>query len=96
MNMLIEKEDRIAQVPGFLISQMDNETVMMNMENGNYYNLGHTGGRIWELIADPATTCEIVNTLCQEFEINELDCELQVNVFLQHLLQEKLIEIRKD
>ena len=40
----------IKRNPEMVSSDMDGETVMMSMENGEYYGLDPIGSRIWELI----------------------------------------------
>ncbi|WP_332326988.1 PqqD family peptide modification chaperone [Metabacillus litoralis] len=41
------------QREGNIESDMDGEKVMLNLENGKYYNLGGTGGVIWDLMKEP-------------------------------------------
>ena len=82
---------RIMQGQENIVSDMDGETVMMNIANGNYYNLGKLGGRIWDLIGTPITIAELVNTLVSEYEVEQSVCEEQVNTFLVRLSEERLI-----
>ncbi|MEH7510936.1 lasso peptide biosynthesis PqqD family chaperone, partial [Priestia megaterium] len=43
----------VTQSEGNIVSDMGNEKVMLNIENGKYYNLGEIGGDIWESISKP-------------------------------------------
>lgn len=90
-NRNIPLHSRIVQSQGNIVSDMDGEKVMMNIHNGNYYNLGKIGGRIWELIGDPVTAAGLVHALMAEYEVEQAVCEEHVNSFLNRLLQEKLI-----
>ncbi|MZQ83661.1 lasso peptide biosynthesis PqqD family chaperone [Paenibacillus sp. 5J-6] len=83
----------VVQEQGNIVSDMDGDKVMMNITNGNYYNLGQIGGRIWELIAAPVSVGEVVSTLMTEYEVEQSECEEQVFSFLKHLLDQKLIQI---
>ena len=43
----ISLNSRIVQSKGNMVSDMDGEKVMLNIEKGKYYNLGELGGTIW-------------------------------------------------
>ena len=90
---VISKTDLFCQKSGNLVSNMDGEKVMLNMEKGKYYNLGTTGGDIWDLLQEPISIQEIVTSLCAVYDVEEADCEEQVMQFLENLLKEGLIEV---
>jgi hypothetical protein len=87
---------RIIQGQGNIASDMDGEKVMMNIHNGNYYNLGTIGGRIWSLIETPISAVELVTTLMSEYEVEQNVCEENVASFLKQLLAEKLINFDEE
>jgi hypothetical protein len=95
-NLSIPLNIRIIQGQGNIVSDMDGEKVMMNINNGNYYNLGKIGGRIWSLISTPISVAELVSTLMSEYDVEQTVCEEQVNSFLKHLLKEKLIHLDEE
>jgi hypothetical protein len=82
---------RVMQAHGIMVSDMDGEKVMMSVRSGKYYNLGRTGGRIWELIGEPVPVQDVVDSLLEEYEVSRSDCEQQVLDFLHHLHKEHLI-----
>lgn len=86
-------KDQITQGEGNIVSDMDGETVMMNIHNGSYYNLGRIGGRIWELITTPISAQELVEVLMTEYEVSRQECEEHVLGFLTRLGEEKLIRV---
>ncbi|MFF2481814.1 lasso peptide biosynthesis PqqD family chaperone [Paenibacillus sp. NPDC058071] len=90
MNSVAIKET-ISQAEGYVVSDMGGEKVMMSIESGKYYNLGATGGRIWELLASPTTIGRITEQLCAEFEVDRERCEAEVEAFLIKLAGEGLI-----
>ncbi|NEW07135.1 lasso peptide biosynthesis PqqD family chaperone [Paenibacillus sp. SYP-B3998] len=92
----ITREHIVVQNEGNLVSNMDGEKVMLSIASGKYYNLGVTGGRIWELIELPKSVEEIVATLESEFDIEASLCEEQVRSFLELLSKEGLIQIREE
>ncbi|OZB96630.1 lasso peptide biosynthesis PqqD family chaperone [Paenibacillus sp. XY044] len=90
----IAAADVISQSPGYLVSDMDGEKVMLSIETGKYYNLGQIGGRIWELIASPTSLTDLVDQLVEEYDIGSETCEQQVHPFLNRLAAEGLIQVR--
>lgn len=96
MSQLITLEDKIVQAEGNLVSNMDQDKVMMSIQSGKYYNLGAIGGRIWDLIEKPLSVQQLVDILAAEYEIGQGDCEEQVLGFLEQLRAEQLIKIGDD
>lgn len=92
MKIEIDRISEVVQAKGLVVSDMDGETVMMSVTNGKYYNLGKTGGRIWELLAEPVTVNDVIESLMDEYDVERSECERQVIAFIQMLLQENLIE----
>ncbi|QHW34981.1 lasso peptide biosynthesis PqqD family chaperone [Paenibacillus rhizovicinus] len=85
-------KDRIVRSNELLASDMNGEKVLMSVKNGKYYNLGTIGGRIWELIERPASMERIVETLLEEFSVDESACLAQVTAFMTHLHRESLVQ----
>ncbi|WP_079505291.1 lasso peptide biosynthesis PqqD family chaperone [Mesobacillus jeotgali] len=83
----------IVQQPGNLVSDMDGEKVMLNIQNGKYYNLGEVGGFIWELIAQPTGINSLILSIIENYEVNPSECEKEVISFCTELYLEGLIEV---
>ncbi|MFH2096071.1 MAG: lasso peptide biosynthesis PqqD family chaperone [Bacteroidota bacterium] len=81
----------IRRNPEMLSSNMDGETVMMSIENGEYYGLNEIGTRIWELTADRISVKELIEKLMDEYEVDEETCKTDVFEFLDGLMKKKLI-----
>jgi len=75
-------------------SLLGKETIVLNYDIGNYYELNEIGGFIWSLLqANNAVSVEkIKERLLNEFEVEEAVCSQELAVFLENLLHEKLIE----
>lgn len=87
---------RIVQGQGNIVSDMDGEKVMLNINNGKYYNLGKIGGRIWDLIDTPVSAAELVTALKSEYDVEQAVCEEHVISFLKRLLHERLIQFGEE
>ncbi|MGO4109171.1 lasso peptide biosynthesis PqqD family chaperone [Paenibacillus sp. YAF4_2] len=90
-NLDVMVSGTIMRAEGLLVSDMGGEKVMMSIQSGKYYNLGQSGGVIWEHLAVPTTVTEIVNKICEEYDIDREACVGQVSVFLQQLAEQGLI-----
>ncbi|WP_229522445.1 lasso peptide biosynthesis PqqD family chaperone [Paenibacillus monticola] len=89
---MLSLESILVQQPGNIASDMDGEKVMLNVKNGKYYNLGEVGGEIWTALASPGPVSFVVDTIKENFEVPAELAQKDVLSFLQHLLDEDLIE----
>ena len=87
----ITPDQRFLRNPDLVSADMDGDTVMMSIELGEYYGIGGVGSRIWELLENPISVKEIVQTLCAEFEVEEATCESDLIGFLGRLRNHQLV-----
>ncbi|WP_410513568.1 lasso peptide biosynthesis PqqD family chaperone [Paenibacillus sp. BR2-3] len=85
--------DVLVQCEGNIVSDMDGEKVMLNVQRGKYYNLGEVGGDIWNTLGTPSSIKEIINTIQTAYEVEADICEQDIITFLQHLMDEELIRL---
>ena len=74
-------------------TDLDGEKVMMNLDKGQYFMMNEVGSRIWEIISEPINVKEIINTLRNEYEVDEEICKDTVIEFLGRLDNADLISI---
>ncbi len=74
-------------------TDLDGEKVMMNLDKGEYFMMNEVGSRIWEIISEPINVKEIINTLRNEYEVDEETCKDTVIEFLGRLNNANLISI---
>lgn len=67
----ISLEHNVVQSEGNIVSDMDGEKVMLNVQKGNYYNLGEIGGEIWDLIEKPIIIKQLVTMLVSNYDIEQ-------------------------
>lgn len=83
----------ISQIEEIVDSDIDGETVMMSIENGEYYGLDDIGSRIWELIARPIKVSDLIDTLLERFDVDRETCEIDVLKFLNELNEDRILEV---
>lgn len=72
-------------------SEVDTETVMLDIETGNYACLSRVAGHIWKLIENPVTVGELIGRLLQQYDIEEAVCEKEVLSLFCTMYENKLI-----
>lgn len=75
-------------------TDLDGEKVMMNLDKGQYFMINEIGSRIWDIIVNPITVKEIVNSLMEEYDVEEVACKASVIDFLERLNNAELISIK--
>ena len=76
---------------GLMTADMNGSAVMMDIMTGKYYNLGEVGGRIWELLEEPATLSELIGKLTAEYDVSAEQCRTDILPFLDTLLERGLL-----
>ena len=87
-------ELRYKRVEGkFLVSQLADETVLMDTVSGDYMGLNPVGSTIWELMQESQTISSLVTILTSRYEVTEELCRLEVASFLKELEKRKMLTI---
>ena len=84
---------RLRRSPTAMGSELADGFVIMDIESGHYFSLNETGSAIWRALERPVTKAEIVDALCERFEITADDCRPKVAAFLDRLGRFRIVEI---
>lgn len=76
---------------GLLISELGNEVVMMDIENGNYIGLNETGKVIWNMLEEPMMVQDIIDELTKKYEINKEQCSSDTLEYLNKMKEQKIL-----
>lgn len=92
--MTINHSTRIHLASGQSSSALGKETIVLNYEQGNYYELNEIGGFIWALLQTNKVMSveEIQEKILDEFDVEEDVCQKELKLFLENMLLERLIE----
>lgn len=72
-------------------TDMDGETVLLNLSTGRYYSLNQVGSVIWSLCTGAHTLRDIQTMLCDRFEVPPERALDDLVVLVNQLLQEGLL-----
>ena len=79
--------------PDLVATEMNGETLMLDVESGKYFSLNGLGGYIWRLIETPADTDKIVASVLDDFDDGEeVQVRRDVEKFLTNLVDYGLIK----
>lgn len=90
----IDLNSRFERNPDLVWADMEGETVMLSMDQGEYFGLGGAGSRIWDLLAEPVSPAVICEHITAEFDVDAGVCQADVVAFLGDLLEADLVRLR--
>ena len=93
MSKSIDLSNTVKQKEDIVSANVDDEVMLLSVEQGYYYNMKLTGGRIWSLIEKPITVHALCEILAKEYQVDPSVCQKDVIVYLNNLLEENLIDI---
>ena len=73
--------------------EMDGEIVMADIHAGQFYGLGASARRIWELLDEPQSAAGLCDSLMSEYDVPYEVCRKDVTEFLDELLEADLIRV---
>lgn len=72
-------------------SDLDGETIVLNLASGQYFGLEGVGGDVWELLQKPTTIQAVCTEIQQRYEVEPHTCEADVTTLVTELLREGLV-----
>lgn len=75
-------------------TELEGETVILDMASGVYSGLDAVGTSIWNLLEQPITFSNLCQKIMEEYDVAEDACRTDVLSFLKDLADNKLITIQ--
>jgi hypothetical protein len=92
--MLVNETATASKNPSITSSKLDNETILLNIDTGDYYTLNSTGAEIWALLDSALPVGEIIDVVAAKFSISKEKSKDDVSALLNTLAEEHLIVFR--
>lgn len=88
------KQEKYIQVnsPDVIFEIFDDEIVLINLENGNYYSIANVAANIWKHIGNGSLIGEIAMGVSDVYQGDRKEIEGATYRFLEELEQESLIK----
>jgi len=93
--MEIKDTDILTRNMDILSSDMDGETVMMSVENSEYYSLSTVGTKIYDILLKDMSFSNLIDILTKEYDVDRDVCEKDTKEFLEELMKKNIIKIKK-
>jgi hypothetical protein len=90
---VIRMDSKIVGETNIVFNEMDGETIMMSIENGEYYGINSIGSRIWTLLESPKAVSEICDTLLRDYDVTPEQCAQDVLHFLNKMAEKGVVRI---
>jgi len=89
----LSNSSTIAVTEGYLVSDLDNEKIILDSKSGIYYGLNSVGANIWNLIQQPTKIEKVRDAISAKYSIEPSQCESDILALLDELAAEGLIEV---
>lgn len=93
MSAVLSSQTIVKRAERVLFTQLDDELLAIDGEQGFLYSLNETGGLIWDAIAEPALVSDVCDRLVEGFEADEATCQRAVIALLEQLCDAGLAEV---
>jgi len=84
----------IQRSPTTIGTELEDETVILDLDAGIYSGLDAVGTRIWQLLERELTVADLCNVLLEEYDVGTEQCRQDLMTFLHDLAAQGLIEVR--
>lgn len=88
----IDLDARFARRERVLSRALGDETVLLELDAGRYFDLDASGSRVWELLAQRAALRDVLAALESEFEASHGTIERDLLELVAELEREGLVE----
>ena len=91
----IEFSSRIVRSEAIDFTELDDTIVMMDVDEGRYYQLDPVGARVWALIESGPRVAEVCDALAAEYEVAPETCREETGAFLGELSRLAVVQVRQ-
>ena len=92
--MSISFEKKVVIPKDVLVNELQGESVLLNLDNENYYGLDEVGTRMWAVLKESETIQAAYDSLVDEYEVEPEVLRKDLEALIQHLLDEGLVQLR--
>jgi DNA-directed RNA polymerase delta subunit len=91
LNTIIQRNEN-----NFLANSLGEETVMMDINNGDYLGINSVGTDIWNLLNEPISVQDLIKKLLELYDVSEEECATEINSFLSRMNQQNMLIVVED
>ncbi len=68
-----------------ICQELDGEIVILDLQQEQYFGLNETATRMWQLMSEGKTADQIVDTMLNEFEVDAVTLQRDLETLVQQL-----------
>ncbi len=91
--MPLELSQTITRHPDMLSAEIGGEAIMMSIEKGAYFGLNPVATRIWDLIEQPKTMAELIQSITDEYEVSAEQAVDDVHAFVADMIERGIAQL---
>ena len=90
----IKLSSRVQVAPEVVSCDLAGEAAILNMKDGVYYGLDPVGASIWNLIQKPTVLEDVRDSILEEYDVGEEECQADLLELISQLVENGLVEVR--
>ena len=87
----LELSTTITRNENIVFTDLDDTIVMMDVDEGQYYELDPVAARIWEIVEESPTVSGICSALAAEYAVEPQECQEGTLEFLQSAAEQGIV-----
>ena len=91
--MSLSAESIVVASSAQVSSDLQDESVILDVQSGTYYGLNDVGASIWTLIQEPKAIANVQAAIMAEYEVSAEQCEQDVLTLVAQLIEIGLVDI---
>lgn len=91
--MQISFSDRVQVPEGVLISNVQDESVILNLDSERYFGLDNVGTRILTVLTNSDSIQSAYESLLAEYEVDHATLRADLVALIESLLQQGLVQV---
>lgn len=88
-----EPTRRIRIHPSTLHRELDSETVLLQLDTGEYFGLDPMATRMWQLMVEHGSVADVADAVADEFDVEPVVAAADVARLVEELVAKRLIEV---
>lgn len=76
-----------------LFQEIEGESVLLNLDNEQYFGLDEVGTRIWHLLSENGETRKTLNLLLDEYKVDKAKLENDLSDLIEDLRDQGLVMV---
>ena len=90
----VELASVLTRNESIVFTDLDDTIVMMDVDEGQYYELDPIAARIWALLETACPASRLCEMLAKEYEVDAETCQQDTLEFLQAGLEQRIFELQ--